>query len=994
MLNSGYLFDAFLTSAHKFHDKTALLAEHAGGLNHISYAQIISRAIGLSSLISSEFGIKSGDKVAILLENRPEFAWTLMAVWYLGAVAVPLDIQLPPDDRTRCLVHSEAQLVITSSRIKHLAGDTTAGIPWLAVDQIPDSKPVHSHRQPRQAGRHSLAALFYTSGTTGEPKAVMLTHTNLLANLRSIDQLKIAEADDIIVSILPLHHTYAFTTTLLYPLLIGASIVYPPSLASAEIIATIKRAEATILVGVPQVFNHLHAAIASTISGLPVIKRQGVTTAALLCQASRRLLKRNPGKRLFAAMHERVGTSLRLMISGGARLDPQIAQDFYGWGFTLIEGYGLTETSPVVSFALADDARFGSVGRPLPGVEVTVRNPDSDGEGEIAIRGANVMAGYFKMPRETARVVIDGWFHTGDKGRIDKDGFIYLNGRTNDLIVLANGKNINPEEVEAVYAKNPFVQDIAVLPLRQRSPKGINQERLVAIVLPNFTHFMAEQELNIHKRLRWEFENISVHLPTYKRITGFAIAREPLPRTRLGKLQRFHLVDLYRQLGTPKTTEVEEGEASPKGSELAQLTIAYISRELGRPVSTHDHLELDLGLDSLGRMELLLGLKDHLSLTLSDEQAIQFFVCTRIQELVAKLQEFAASRPDGIAIDENGLIISDIDPTKNFAILAERAKSLLREILNRPAVYEEDHLELDLGLDSLGRMEVLLSLQDRLGLIMDDSIAFDFFMTSTVGDLLTKLHDALPHMQAAPSPSVTLWSDILQQPAHPALAERIQPGTHHPWARAVTWIAHTLSWLYFRLFHGLTVTGVDHLSNHKEGEPLLICPNHVSFYDPLLILAALPVSFLTKTFFLGDSKFLDHFLLRPFQRVMRLIPLNFTYTMIDALKICAHVLRKNQYLCYFPEGQRSIDGDLKEFRKGIGVLVKEVTSPVLPVYIDGAFQAWPRGQRFPALGKRIRVHIGTAVPAAALMGHDIRPGQDYQSIADNIRNKISELQPR
>ncbi|HSA31774.1 MAG TPA: AMP-binding protein [Candidatus Omnitrophota bacterium] len=994
--SSQQIFEVFRDGAQKAGEKDALLYKQKAHYESISYIALLRQAAAFARVLHNH-QISPGDKVALVLENRPEFAGAVMAVWACGAVAVPLDVQYSTLEIKTLLKHSQARLVVSQQRLFHLHEELRSICPWLTVDD-PDLK--YHLREAAGSARaveleHSpavdLAALFYTSGTTGEPKAVMLSHANILSNVRAFHQLEIASSKDVVVSVLPLHHTYAFTTTLLYPLLIGATVSYPKSIASVDLLSCIRETCATVFVGVPQIFKHMHKAVVDRIGGMKALKRSMVLAAGELCMNSRKVLGANPGRVLFSQIHHQFGPSLRLMVSGGAKLDPEISRDFYRWGFSLIEGYGLTETSPVVSFSLPNQAKFGSVGRVIPGVGVDIKDPDAAGIGEVLVKGPNVMMGYYRNQAETDRVLYDGWFHTGDLGYIDRDGFLFLTGRSKEILVLENGENINPEELENYYGQNPFIKEIAVLSFKAERSSGVTAEKLVALIVADQDHFLAQKETNIKARIKWELENMCVHMPSYKRVTGFEVSQEELPRTRLGKLRRFELPEIYARLRERSQVKqrVQIVEPVEGRSELFDQALGYLEDAVGRPVGLKEHLELDVGLDSLGRMELLLGLQEKLGLSLTEEQSMQFFVCVTVEDLLDKLREFSASLPSGIAVDEDAKILSGLSAGReNFAVVAERAKSFLREALNRESIQESDHLELDLGLDSLGRMEVLLSLQERLGLTMSDEQAVGFFMASTVAELLENLKKELPRMQEGSGAKAFMWSDILRQDPDADKLKRINTGDFSLPARLFNVAGWCFFRAFFKLFYRLKVEG---LENANTEGPFLICSNHTTYFDALIILSALPFRKFLQVFFLGDSKFLNHPVLRPFGRAARFIPIEFTHNMVEALKVCAYVLRNQKIVCYFPEGQRSIDGEVKEFRKGVGVLVKELGVPVLPAFISGAFECWPRGQRFPKLFGNVTLRFGKMTSSKELLFRVFDAEDDYEQTAENLRIRVSSL---
>ena len=980
-----HIVEYFLRTVQKNPSKDALLFLKGGAYYSETYLSVYHTSLAFARMLRS-LELAPGDRVMVMLENRPEFLRVCFAVLFSGGVIVPLDIQSSSDVVDRLAEHCGAALMISSEkfRAEHERGKA-AKLRWICVDS-PEVRAAAADGADEGEGEpygdpvfapERTAALFYTSGTTAEPKAVMLTHQNLIANVESIRKTGLAVPEDVVISILPLHHTYAFTTTLLFPLLIGMTVAYPKSLASADLLSCIKQTCTTVFVGVPQIFAMIHRAVCDQMNGLGRGKRSLVRAAERMNTFLRKRAGLNIGSQIFRQIHQRFGVSLRLMVSGGARLDPQIAKDFYGWGLTLVEGYGLTETSPVVSFSVPEKPRFGSVGRPLPGVEVRIHEPDEKGEGEILIRGDNVMSGYYRLEEETRHVLKQGWFYTGDIGRLDREGFLFLTGRKKEMLVLSNGENINPEELELHYAQNPFIREIAVLTVPD-TKRPVTLTRLVAIIVPDEEHFRAERELNIQKRLRWELENDSVKLPTYKRIRGFVISQEGLPRTRLGKLKRFELEMIYHDLHDGGTgSQTQPAKRPAVYSEPFRFAVRFLETYLGRSVAPDDHLELDLGLDSLGRLELLVALQKHLGLSLEESESQEFFSCSTVQQLLDRLK---------VVLERHGKSLGDMETSpQGFSDMAKSALSYLEEHAGR-SVSLKDHLELDLGLDSLSRVELLLGIQQQLNLSLSEEDAVRFFLCGRVCDLLEELNRLVDGL--ADQGGVTLdWREILGENPQPAHLKHVQVREMNFFQKAVNAVVLGFFRGVFQLCFRLKVRG---LNNLPARGPYLLSANHTNYLDGLFIATALPFPIAFQTFFLGDSQFLDLWLLRPFKRIARLIPIQFNHRMAEAMRVCAYVLRHDRILCYFPEGRRSIDGEVKDFRKGVGILIHELDVPVVPIYIQGAFEVWPRGRRWPRFAQ-VTVTFGSPVSAKELAFKMTESQDIYQRISDNLRDKVRDL---
>lgn len=975
--SSCHIFSSFSECARRHFSKDALIfVKEDGTYQSETYQSLYQKALALSALLKKN-GVEPGHRVAVLLENRPEFSWVCLSILLAGAVIVPLDTQYDPDTLKHLVSHCGALVIISSQRLSRQ--DTgLSGVTWLCVDSA------QVHQAVGQAGAFheepvippsDIAALFYTSGTTAQPKAVVLTHRNLLANIDSIYKTGLVRNNDVVLSILPLHHTYAFTVTLLCPLLFGMSIAYPKSMASADLLSCIKQACVTVFVGVPQIFAMIDRAVTDQMDQLSPGARSAAHSAQQVNLFLRRRVGVNAGPVIFKKIHQRFGPSLRLMVSGGARLDPHIARDFYRWGFTLVEGYGLTETSPVVSFSVPDKPKFGSVGKPLPGITVRIDQPDEHGRGEVLVRGDNVMRGYYQMDGESQKVLRNGWFCTGDVGWMDEEGYLFLTGRKKEMIVLSNGENINPEELEQYYGQNPFLKEIAVLAV-QDPKRPVELTQLTAIIVPDHDHFRAEQELNVRQRLRWELENYSVRLPTYKRIKGFVISQEALPRTRLGKLRRFELEKIYHRL--------QEHPAEPAGeaavySEPLSRALRYVEQQLGRSVSASDHLELDLGLDSLGRLELFTSLQTQLNLRLTEVESMEFFSCATVGQVLDRLKTALENGKDGAS--------SGGSEGRMTADMPIRALSYLEEMLGHK-VSPSDHLELDLGMDSLGRVDLLLKIQQRLGLDLSDEDAVRFLLCGRVSELLEEMN-RLAAAAAAAGPSESLsWRDILSQEPQGSDVRKAKLKPLSVLETFLTVVFRAFFRIIFLLCWRRTARGRENLPARG---PYILCPNHASYLDGLFIADALPVPVLKQTFFLGDKRFLDHWMLKPFRRMARFIPIEFTHRMTEAMQLCGYILNHNKVLCYFPEGQRSIDGSVKEFRKGIGILVHELGVPVVPVYIRGSFDIWPRGQKWPRIGPRVEVVFGKLVSPKELAFRITEAEDVYQRIADNLRARVTSL---
>ncbi|MEA3509365.1 MAG: AMP-binding protein, partial [candidate division NC10 bacterium] len=568
----------------------------------------------------------------------------------------------------------------------------------------------------------------------------------------------------------------------------------------------------TFLPGVPQLLALLHRGIFQEIKKRPRPIRLLFNVLLGFAGAARQYFGINPGRLLFTQIHRRFGGRLSILISGGAKLDPAVGRDFYRLGFTVLEGYGLTETSPGVTFTPMTKPRFESVGVPLSGVQVRIMEPDPEGVGEIAIRGPNVMQGYFKDEEGTTQSFQDGWFLSGDLGYLNADGYLFVTGRLKEVIVLSTGKNIYPEEVEAHYLKSPFIKEICLLGIGELGAP--RTEGIAALVVPNFDHLRAERHANSEDVIRWEMDSLSRELPASKRPTQLRIVKDPFPRTRLGKIQRHLIHEMYLGAETLRA-EVDEG--------------------------------------------------------LPPSEADQHLWESPVTRKVFAYLPVVARKKKGIRLDDN--------------------------------------LELDLGLDSLSRIELMVALEEMFGIDLPAEAGPELF---TVRDLVVKAQDLVEHPQAIQEEREVRrppWNEILAGEPPESVRTEIAE-SNKPWAIVVSFLSHKVLRLVFRLLCRLRVHGLSHVPDRG---PYLITPNHASYVDGFALGAALEFRLVRQLNFLGFQQFFQNPITAMFGKAYRVIHVDADTYLFQALQAAAYVLRQGEFLCVFPEGSRSIDGQIKPF---------------------------------------------------------------------------------
>lgn len=542
-------------AARQYGESPFLLRWTASGWEETTFAQAARRMHAFTALLESA-GVKSGDRVALQSENRPEWGLAYLAALEAGAVVVPLDALLREQEvgeilatagATHCIVSARQRAVVEQARAARQPGlqlvslDAAEDLPsWPAAqERYADERP-----RPDRASPTDLAVLLFTSGTTGQAKGVMLSHANLLYNVEGVAHTFEFGPADRLLSVLPLHHTFESTGGFLCPLRVGASVAYARGLKSNELREDMRSSGATLILGVPLLYEKLLAAIHRGIAEAPLQRRLPARALLGITRLARWTTGARLGKRLLRPLREKSGMGrLRMFISGAAALPDEVFWGFIDLGWPVLEGYGLTECAPVVAANRPDHPRPGAVGWPLAGVDVRIDQPDAEGNGEIVVRGPNVMLGYFGNPQATAEVLRDGWFFTGDLGRITTDGRVKITGRLKNMIATAAGKKIYPEEVEIHLGNCPYILEVVVV--GGRDPRG-EREEVHAHVFPDFqalealarSQGRAFDDAFAEEVLRCEVETRCHLLAPYKRVKRVIVRRQEFPKTTTGKIRR------------------------------------------------------------------------------------------------------------------------------------------------------------------------------------------------------------------------------------------------------------------------------------------------------------------------------------------------------------------------------------------------------------------------------------------------------------------------
>lgn len=611
-------------------NRVALQTWHEGRTVQFTYGDLWAAACRTAGLLH-QTGIQPGQRIALFADNGPDWVVAYVGTHLAGAVVVPIDAQYGAAELTNLLTFAEARGLFTDeahhATVDALPAALRATL-WVrtldgATSLLNDGTGCTF--EPRPPAPDDLAVLIFTSGTTGEPKGVQLLTRNISSNVESLLAAIRLYPQDNVLNVLPLHHTYSCTVGLLTPLAAGACVTLCASLRGADLLAAMQATGVTIFLGVPQMFALLERGIVQQVEHLSFGARFLFHRLQRLSRAVRKTTGLRIGRLLFRRVHQRFGGKLRFMASGGARLDPDVAQRLLDLGFLILEGYGLTETAPVIAFTRVGRPMPGSVGLPLPGVQVRIDNPGEDGTGEICVRGPNVMPGYFRNPSATALVLRDGWFYTGDLGYLDKRGALYITGRAKEMMVLPSGKKIYPEEIEARYKDALFVKEICIL---QNTGEDGAPPGLCAVVVPDVDAMAQRQVSGAAERIRFELRRIAADLPSYMSLSDLVLVEGPLPRTRLGKLRRPLIAEMVRRRRQEKTGDVViELSAEAKALLTHPLSERFLERFeqiSGRPGPFYPglDLELDLGIDSLTWVQLADVLQGEFGVVIRDADLV------------------------------------------------------------------------------------------------------------------------------------------------------------------------------------------------------------------------------------------------------------------------------------------------------------------------------------------------------------------------------------
>ncbi|MBM4780028.1 MAG: AMP-binding protein [Archangiaceae bacterium] len=844
------LIEMLEASVHAWRHRVAFRFHEGEEEGRFTYGEVHRYSNRVGSFLLS-VGLKPQERVMLLSENRPEWPISFFGILRAGGTSVPCDKELSETELVNIAKRSEAKVLLVSeemlekkSNLVKLLAD--AGLPTkvhtLAEAMSGDpSKPDGIGAVKRSASADDVASLIFTSGTTGIPKGVVLTHrnfTSLVAKLAGAFDIGLGDG---VLSVLPLHHTFEFSGGFLTPFSRGAEISYIDELTADRIGDVLEGGNITGMVGVPALWQLFHKKVTQEFAARPRLVEEGLKALMSVNAELRNRRGINLGKLLFWPVHRKFGGNMKFMISGGSALTDDVHKAFHALGFTLNEGYGLTEAAPVLTVTNAGNKRLpNSVGKALPGVELRIDSPDNDGIGEVIAKGPNVMAGYFQDRESTDAVLKNGWLHTGDLGRLDPDGNLTLVGRKKDVIIDANGKNVYPDELEDLYGTHTHIKELSVVGL----PDEHGGEKVACLCVPDYKDRPREE---VKKELEEHFRRVASDEPFFRRIKVLRFWDSELPRTSTRKVKRPVVVKEFVRLEKlVHSAEKAKAGAADESTDWLVQVIADVIQKPAADIRNDSRLQVDLGLDSLMLTELGTALEN------AGVPTSAITDLTKIQTVddLRKVVLSAGRKPRGV----KELVVKEAESSK-----------------------KSDALELELP-------------------------------------------------------------EVVAQAGRKAL---------------------TLgqSSIYGGLFD-VKVTGKNFIPQNRN---FLVVANHASHLDMGLVKMALGdqggrlVALAARDYFFDTSWKRAYF-----ENFTSLIPMDRQGSLRESLRLAGESLTQGFNLLIFPEGTRSPNGELQEFKPTTGYLALSYGVDILPLYLKGTYDALPKGSWWPKFEK-LEVRIGPPI---------------------------------
>ncbi|HKW78646.1 MAG TPA: AMP-binding protein [Candidatus Limnocylindria bacterium] len=780
------LNDIIEESAAKFGNKDALIIKPGFRTRAWTYRDIADVVPRIARYLA-DGGIRKGDRVIAFGVNRPEYGLAVLAALRVGAVIVPLDVNSTSEFVAKIAERTRASAVLVTAQTKERAA--TLGLPLHEMELLPDRARGKTPLPKADVGPDDLAEVMFTSGTTGEPKGTMLTHGNLLSNAIAATQIFPIGPSQRLLSFIPLSHIFEQGPGFLCVLVAGASVVYPTSRQPAVVRRTFKERRVSMILITPAAVRSLFIAIER--------KAQQDGKGELFARL-RRIAKRLPmplRRILFFTVHKQFGGRFTYIVSGGAALDPALGEAWRELGVDVLQGYGLSETSPALTFNRRDRNRFGSVGVPVPGVEVKIAD-----DGEVLAKGPGVFKGYWEND-EATKAALDGeWFHTGDLGKFDDDGFLWLHGRKKDMIALPDGLKVYPEDIENVLAGDPRIQELAT-PLRPTLAVVVGLERPGETLHVHAVFVEPKDKDAVAQIVR----DANAKLSGSQQIRGWTIwPDDEFPATPSQKVKKREVIE--------RLLTMDKGEAPTRPAAAA-----------GRAL-------------------------------------------TPVEQLIARTANVPADR-----------------------------------------VWPDAQLSADIGLDSLGRVDLLGVIEEEMGIYIDDAALAP---AATVADLEKMVEAA---RDAKPDTGIYGWP-------------------LSPFVRSIGLLMQQLLiWPLVHLFYRVKVTGTEKLNGLRG--PVMFAPNHCLHWDNGIILTAIPIAWRWK---LAVAAAADDVFGNRLNGIFSALlanafPLAREGAIRRSLELLGARLDRQFSVLIYPEGKLTIGGPMQPFKSGTGLIAVEGGTPVVPM---------------------------------------------------------------
>ncbi|MCZ6681372.1 MAG: AMP-binding protein [Candidatus Poribacteria bacterium] len=883
------IIDLVARQAEAIPDKIALQIKRGDQWVRYSYHQLydLSRRIAFSLW---QRGYRKGDRVILFAENQPEWGIAYLAAVQIGVILVPIDPQTPAKEIFALARFTEAKAILTSDAlVDRLQGATNQSPELLNINRFcqpfdngapkgtasADEMPeVPEHFPDVEIDPDTTASIIFTMGTTVDARGAMLSHKGFLANVLAVAQALPPYDTDGFLSVLPLYHALAFSCSFLMCIHGGATVTYLNTFKPTTILETMRETKTSVLIGVPRLFKLLYDTIERYVVRCPELR-------ALSNDAE-------VSERVKMAL----GGHIRVLVSGGAALPDEVYNGFHKFGLTIYQGYGMTETAPVLSVNPYEKGKCGSVGPAVQGVQLEIVNPDRDGTGEIVASSPSMMSGYYRNQAATEKVIRGGRLYTGDLGYFDEDGYLYITGRRKDVIVSGAGKNIYPVEIEELYRHSPDIAEICVVGINTDNSFG---EEVHAVIVPTPCDHRAVP--GVEQAVRQYLQECSRDLPTYQQIHKVHFCETELPKTSNFEIHRQRVKALLQEQLAGKMPAASHADSVEERTSVAEDEV-----------------------------------------TPSDER------------------------------------LPDIDTASGWesTILSEVSR-----MANRPAdqLRLDSSLDSDLGLDSLARVELLLLLEAKLQRPIPEEMVAHM---QTMGDVI----ETVKALRSEPA-----LHDVVETTVRPVHVE--QPAIARLSIRLAGLFRFGMRIIYHRYFS----IQCDGMENIPRGQPYIIAANHTSHLDTPAIMTVLgDESKRLKVLGAQDYFFNNRFKAWFFGTFLNVLPFDRTTNFLQGIRVSQEALLRNQCLLIYPEGTRSVTGELQAFKPGLGLLAYETDVPIVPAYIDGTYRALPKGRNLPC-HSRITVTFGAPITMTHFQTResDTMCHETYREIVAEIRSKIEAL---